>query len=423
MKDRRMKDKGKRELMPGLVLLAGFIVWTILIRHIDVQRVGPRGTEIGVASFNVWFHRMTGVHMLIYTITDWLGLVPIFICMGFGLLGLVQWIKRRSLLRVDPDILLLGVYYLVVIFGYLLFEMVPINYRPILIEGYLEASYPSSTTLLVLSVMPTLKFQADRRVMSAVLRKSITIFVIVFSVFMVIGRLISGVHWATDIIGSVLLSSGLFMIYRFMAEYFDFEKPNPKPEARKSRSMTQEELAEALFVSRTAISKWESGRGYPSIDSLKEISRYFSVTIDDLICSDEMISVAENEKREFIEKYVSLICNALDILLAILLFIPAFGNGRDSPETVSLFDLSGINPPVKIVFAVIIGVTILNGICGVIIANFNKPVWNRHRLVTGIILSILAVTVFIVARQPYAGIVSFSFLVIKGFLITKAKQL
>ena len=194
-------------------------------------------------------------------------------------------------------------------------------------------------------------------------------------------------------------------------------------ELRKSRSMTQEELAEALFVSRTAISRWESGRGYPSIDSLKEISRYFSVTIDDLICSDEMISVVENEKRELADQYVSLICNALDILLAILLFIPAFGNGRDSPETVSLFGLSGINPPVKIVFAVIIGVTILNGICGVIIANFNKPVWNRHRLVTGIILSILTVTVFIVARQPYAGIVSFSFLVIKGFLIAKAKQL
>ena len=220
MKDKEMKDKGKRELMPGLVLLAGFIVWTILIRHIDVQRAGPRGTEIGFASFNVWFHRMTGVHMLIYTITDWLGLVPIFICMGFGLLGLVQWIKRRSLLRVDPDILLLGIYYLAVIFGYLLFEMVPINYRPILIDGNLEASYPSSTTLLVLIVMPTLKFQADRRVKSAVLCKLITVFVIVFSAFMVIGRLISGVHWATDIVGSVLLSSGLFMIYRFMADHY-----------------------------------------------------------------------------------------------------------------------------------------------------------------------------------------------------------
>ena len=186
--------------------------------------------------------------------------------------------------------------------------------------------------------------------------------------------------------------------------------------------MTQEELAEALFVSRTAISKWESGRGYPSIDSLKEISRYFSVTIDDLICSDEMITVAENEKKEFADKYVSLICNALDILLAILVFIPAFGNGNASSETVPLLGLSGINPWVKIVFVVIIGVTILNGICGVIITNFDKPVWNRHRLITGVVLSILTVVVFITTRQPYAGIVCFAFLVIKGFLITKVKQ-
>ena len=193
-------------------------------------------------------------------------------------------------------------------------------------------------------------------------------------------------------------------------------------ELRKSRSMTQEELAEALFVSRTAISKWESGRGYPSIDSLKEISRFFSVTIDDLICSDEMITVAENDKKEFVSKYISLICNVLDILLAILLFIPAFGNGPSSSETVSLLGLSGIAPWLKTVFVVIIGITILNGICGVIIANFNKPVWNRHRLVTGVVLSILSVTVFIVTRQPYAGIVCFAFLVIKGFLIAKVKQ-
>lgn len=193
-------------------------------------------------------------------------------------------------------------------------------------------------------------------------------------------------------------------------------------ELRKSRSMTQEELAEALFVSRTAISKWESGRGYPSIDSLKEISRFFSVTIDDLICSDEIITVAENDKREFVSKYVSLICNALDILLAILLFIPAFGNGSDSSETVSLFRLTGINSWVKSVFIVIIAIAILNGICGVIITNFNKKVWNRHRLITGIALSILAVIVFMATRQPYAGIVCFSLLVIKGFLIVKVKQ-
>ena len=193
-------------------------------------------------------------------------------------------------------------------------------------------------------------------------------------------------------------------------------------ELRKGKGLTQEELAEKLFVSRTAISKWESGRGYPSIDSLKEIARFFSVTIDDLICSDEMISVAENEKREFADKYISLICNVMDILPVILLFIPAFGNGSGSSETVSLFGLSGITSWVKTVFIVITGITILNGICGAIIANFNKPLWNRHRLITGVVLSILSVTVFIVTRQPYAGIVCVAFLVMKGFLIAKVKQ-
>lgn len=192
-------------------------------------------------------------------------------------------------------------------------------------------------------------------------------------------------------------------------------------ELRKARSLTQEELAEALYVSRTAISKWESGRGYPSIDSLKEISRFFSVTIDDLICPDEMITVAENDKREFVSKYVSLICCVLDALLAILVFIPAFGNGTDSSGAVSLFGLTGISPWVKTVFIVIISIAILNGISGVIIVAFSKPVWNRHRLVTGVVLSILAVLVFIATRQPYAGIVCFAFLVIKGFLIAKTK--
>ncbi len=192
-------------------------------------------------------------------------------------------------------------------------------------------------------------------------------------------------------------------------------------ELRKARSLTQEDLAEALYVSRTAISKWESGRGYPNIDSLKEISRFFSVTIDELIYPDEMITLAENDKREFVSKYVSLICCVLDVLLAILLFIPAFGNGTDSSGTVFLFGLTGISPWVKTVFIVIISIAILNGICGVIIVGFSKPVWNRHRIVTGVVLSILAVIVFIATRQPYAGIVCFAVLVIKGFLIAKTK--
>ena len=216
--------KEKRNLLAGVELIGAFALWTVLIQWVDVQAVGQNGTRIGFADYNVCFHQLTGVHMTLYTITDWLGLVPIFICLCFGVMGLVQLIKRRDLLRVDSDILLLGVYYVMVIACYLIFEMIPINYRPVLIEGRLEASYPSSTTLLVLSVMPTLMFQANRRVSNAMIRKAVAVFVIAFSAFMVIGRLISGVHWATDIIGSVLLSAGLYMLYRSAVLYSDKAK-------------------------------------------------------------------------------------------------------------------------------------------------------------------------------------------------------
>ena len=152
--------------------------------------------------------------MTVYTITDWLGLIPLFVCMIFGVIGMVQLIKRRSLFKVDYDIICLGIYYIIVIFGYLVFEMIPINYRPILIEGFMEASYPSSTTLLVLSVMPTLNFQVNQRLENVTVRKVICILTSIFSTFMVIGRLASGVHWFTDIVGSIMLSAGMFYIYK-----------------------------------------------------------------------------------------------------------------------------------------------------------------------------------------------------------------
>ena len=193
-------------------------------------------------------------------------------------------------------------------------------------------------------------------------------------------------------------------------------------ELRKSKGLTQEELAEALYVSITAVSKWESGRGYPSIDSLKEISRFFGVTIDELICPQEMMTAAEDDKRQSIGRYVSVICNAMDILTAVLLFLPVFGNGTDSPASVSLFHLTGAQPWLKTVFIAVIGIIILNGICGLVLARFNKASWNKHRLVTGMLLSVTAVGVFIAARQPYAGIVCFSILVIKTWLMVKGRE-
>ena len=206
--------KKNQNLLAGILLLVGFAVWTFLIQTVDVQPIGPNGSSVGFAALNGWFHQLTGVHWMLYTLTDWLGLVPICVCLIFAGVGFVQLVHRKSLLKVDLDIILLGVYYVLVIFGYLLFEMVPINYRPVLIEGFLEASYPSSTTLLVLSVMPTLYFQAQRRLNPNALRQTICIFSVLFSAFMVIGRLVSGVHWLTDIVGAVLLSSGIFLIYK-----------------------------------------------------------------------------------------------------------------------------------------------------------------------------------------------------------------
>ena len=197
-----MKQSKKKHLWTGIWFLLAFLLWTALIRCVDVRAVGPNGTKVGFAAFN-------------------LGLVPIAVCLSFGVVGVFQLIRRRSLLRVDPDIILLGLYYILVILGYLVFEMIPINYRPILINGALEASYPSSTTLLVLSVMPTLKFQLDRRAGKTLVRNVTGIFVIAFSAFMVIGRLISGVHWATDIIGAVFLSMGLFLLYRYAVDVAD----------------------------------------------------------------------------------------------------------------------------------------------------------------------------------------------------------
>ena len=209
-----MRKSGKKLLFVGSIFNVAFIVWTLLIQKVDVQPLGVNGTDIGFVTINCWFHKLTGVHMMLYAITDWLGLIPIFICMIFGAMGLIQLIQRRSVFKVDYDIIFLGIYYMIVILGYLIFEMIPINYRPILIEGFMEASYPSSTTLLVLCVMPTLSEQVNRRSQNEIVKKVIKALVICFSAFMVFGRLISGVHWLTDIVGSIMLSIGLFCIYK-----------------------------------------------------------------------------------------------------------------------------------------------------------------------------------------------------------------
>lgn len=210
--------KKQNTLTASVVFIAVFLLWTAAIKLIDVRAIGPQESSVGFAAVNMFAHKLTGVNFTAYTVTDWLGLVPIAVCMCFAMLGLVQWIRRRKLSRVDYSILVLGGFYAVVTAVYVLFEFVVINYRPVLIGGVLEASYPSSTTMLVMCVMPTAIMQLKSRVKSVKAQNIVTVLIVSFIVFMVVGRLVSGVHWVTDIVGGALLSTGLVMLYRFFCD-------------------------------------------------------------------------------------------------------------------------------------------------------------------------------------------------------------
>lgn len=208
-----MKKEIQKNFCIAAGILAAFVLWTAAIRFVDVQAIGPQGSTVGFATINRFVYTLTGVHSSLYIITDWLGLVPLGFAMGFALLGLVQWIKRKHLRKVDYSILVLGGFYLAVMAAYVFFELIVVNYRPVLIGGVLEASYPSSTTMLVMCVMPTAVMQFNNRIKNRFLKRCVTCAITVFVLFMVIGRIVSGVHWFTDIIGGLLLSSGLVMMY------------------------------------------------------------------------------------------------------------------------------------------------------------------------------------------------------------------
>lgn len=200
-----MKRNRTHFLLPGL-LLGAFLLWTAGVCLVDVRPIGPMGSQVGFAGLNGWFHGLTGVHWWLYDLTDLLGLASLGICGIFGLQGLCQWIKRKSIRRVDGELLALGGFYLAVLAVFILFELLQINHRPVLIQGRLEASYPSSTTMLALCVLPTAMLRLRSRWVRFLLGA--------LTAFLVLGRLLCGVHWVSDIIGGALLSAGLVTLYR-----------------------------------------------------------------------------------------------------------------------------------------------------------------------------------------------------------------
>lgn len=210
-----MKRKIKARLLWAAGLLFAFILFTILVNIVNVRAIGPLASSVGFAEINGYFHSLTGVNMFLYDLTDLLSIVPLGIASGFAFFGLAQLIKRKSLKKIDTHILILGGFYLLVLGVFLLFEVVVINFRPVLIEGVLEASYPSSTTVLVLCVMLSTSIYLRERIKRRSLRVILLALIYAFTAFMVAARLLSGVHWLSDIVGGVLLSEALLMFFSF----------------------------------------------------------------------------------------------------------------------------------------------------------------------------------------------------------------
>ena len=206
-----MNNKKRNFLISGILLLIA-ITFTILVKVVDVKQIGVNNSSIGFATLNQFIFETTGVNMFWYHITDWLGLIPVFMAIVYAFIGLIQLIKRRSIFKVDKEIILLGLYYIVVIALYVFFEKVIINYRPILMNGFLEASYPSSHTLMTICICGS-SILINKKLFNNKITKVINYLSIIIITITVVGRLISGVHWFTDIIGGILISSGLLMTF------------------------------------------------------------------------------------------------------------------------------------------------------------------------------------------------------------------
>ena len=191
-------------------------------------------------------------------------------------------------------------------------------------------------------------------------------------------------------------------------------------ELRKTRGITQEELAEALYVSRTAISKWESGRGYPSIDLLKEVSNYFSVTIDDLLSSEKLLSIAEKENKENLQNMCDFLLGILDICSFILILLPLYPNMVNGfVYSVNLFAYAQTTLLNRLLYWIMIITLIVVGITKLLLTKFGIERCNKIMTGVSMVISILSVLFLAMTRETYAVIVVFLLLVIKGMLLLK----
>ena len=203
--------KNKKNILICILLVLLSIIYTLLVKYVDTSTIGPNGSVVGFSSLNSFVFNLTGNNMTLYKITEILGIIPILIALMYAVIGLIQVIDRKSL-KVDKELIALGILYVVVILIYVFFEKCIINYRPVIIDGVLEASYPSSHTLLSICICGSALLINKYLFNNKKIYKYINIISIISMVLIVLGRLLSGVHWASDIIGSIIISITLLKI-------------------------------------------------------------------------------------------------------------------------------------------------------------------------------------------------------------------
>lgn len=203
--------KNKKNILICVLLVLISIIYTLLVKYVDTSTIGPNGSVVGFSSLNSFVFNLTGNNMTLYKITEILGIIPILIALMYAVIGLIQVIDRKSL-KVDKELIALGILYIIVILIYVFFEKCIINYRPVLIDGILEASYPSSHTLLSICICESALLINKYLFKNKKIYKYINIVSIISMVLIVLGRLLSGVHWASDIIGSIIISITLLKI-------------------------------------------------------------------------------------------------------------------------------------------------------------------------------------------------------------------
>ncbi len=219
-----MKNKIRNNYISAIIFLVLFVLFTILVKTVDVKPAGPQGSLIGLSTMNTFVFELLGQNGVWYVVSEGIGYLALLVAFSFAVLGLLQMLRRKSVFKIDADILALGVLYVITVIAYVFFETVIINYRPVLVGGLLEASYPSSHTMLIVTILGSAGIQIDKRIQNKSLKNVLKAGCIAAIVATAVGRVASGMHWITDVIGALLLSLFLVLTYYSVVKHIEYIK-------------------------------------------------------------------------------------------------------------------------------------------------------------------------------------------------------